>query len=176
MENLKFYEFFWNFMNFFEILENSRFWNIFKISTFLVYCMGVTIRRISLVWFKHAVMMWENLCLYLVTCFMLFSIHFVLQKSLTVQLLFIQYIMWFGIYQSFKNDIRLIILNDTVYINWYRLCLIILLINNFTVVWFVQYPSRGVLYFGRLTFADCTVTKNRLKNSNIFMTFNEHIV
>jgi hypothetical protein len=29
---------------------------------------------------------------------------------------------------------------------------------------------------GRLTFADCTVTKNRLKNSNIFMTFNEHDV
>ena len=47
----------------------------------------------------------------------------------------------------------------------------ILLIDNFTVIWFVQCPSCGVLYFGRLTFADCTVTKNRLKNSNIFMTF-----
>jgi hypothetical protein len=45
----------------------------------------------------------------------------------------------------------------------------ILLINNFTVLWFVQCPSRGVLYFGRLTFADCTITKNRLKNSNIFI-------
>jgi hypothetical protein len=41
---------------------------------------------------------------------------------------------------------------------------------------FVQCPSHDVLYFGRLTFADCTVTKNRLKNSNIFMTFNEHDV
>jgi hypothetical protein len=41
---------------------------------------------------------------------------------------------------------------------------------------FVQCPSRVVLYFGRLTFADCTVTKNRLKNSNIFMTFNDHDV
>jgi hypothetical protein len=51
--------------------------------------------------------------------------------------------------------------------------LIILLIDNATVIWFVQCPSRGVLYFGRLTFADCTVTKNRLKNSNIFMTLND---
>jgi hypothetical protein len=42
------------------------------------------------------------------------------------------------------------------------LYLLILLIDNFTVNWFVQCPSRGVLYFGRLTFADCTVTKNRL--------------
>ena len=49
---------------------------------------------------------------------------------------------------------------------------VILLIDNFTVIWFVQCPSHGVLYFGRLTFADCTATKNRLKNSNIFMTFN----
>jgi hypothetical protein len=64
-------------------------------------------------------------------CNLLFSI---LQKSLTVQPLFIQYIMWFGIYQSnFKNDIRLIILNDTVYINWYSLYLIIPSILNDTV-------------------------------------------
>jgi hypothetical protein len=41
------------------------------------------------------------------------------------------------------------------------LYLLILLIDNFTVNWFVQCPSR--LYFGRLTFADYTVTKNRLK-------------
>jgi hypothetical protein len=34
---------------------------------------------------------------------------------------------------------------------WY---IVILLIDNFTVLWFVQCPSRGVLCFGRLTFAD----------------------
>ena len=47
----------------------------------------------------------------------IFYITKILGKSLTVQPLFIQYIMWFGIYQSnFKNDIRLIIFSNIAFL------------------------------------------------------------
>jgi hypothetical protein len=51
-------------------------------------------------------MTWENLCLFLVMCCIFYIAKIVDNVAL-------QYIMWFGIYQSnFKNDIKLIMLID----------------------------------------------------------------
>ena len=74
---LKFHEIFeilWKFCIYYKIfeilkfLENfellKKFWIFWRFWLFFVYCMRITISRISLVWFNHVVMIWENLFIF----------------------------------------------------------------------------------------------------------------
>jgi hypothetical protein len=112
---------------------------------------------------------------YLKKCIKFQKFHKISKFSKNFKISKISFFLNFKIFIKFQNLIlKYLLLFNKWVIAWilsravYHIALLheywwILLIDNFTVIWFVQCPSRGVLYFGRLTFADCTVTKNRLK-------------